>query len=293
MKKIITLSTLAIFFASACTTIPLNETQNQPIPVVASFYPLAHFAAQVGQNYITVTNLTPSGTEPHDFELSPLDIQAIFNAKLILLNGANLEPWAKNILPEARQKGIRVIEMTNFFELTEFDPHIWLDPQIVIQQIEIIQAALSEIDPAHTENYAENAAKYKQELLNLDQNFSKTLTNCALNEAIVSHNAFAYLGQRYNITFHPISGLSPQSEPSAQNLAELTDLARAKNIRHIYFETLVSPKLAETLANEIGAQTLVLNPLEGLTKNEVEQGQTYLSIMQENLENLKIGLKCN
>ncbi len=309
MKKLLALSALAVFFTSACATAPVENIQNQQISVVASFYPLAHFASQVGQNYIKVTNLTPGGAEPHDFEPSPSDIQALLSAKLILLNGGGLEPWAQNIIPEARQKGIQVIEMTNSFELVkskedqssqnsekyenEFDPHIWLDPLIASQEIDLIQNALSNIDPTHAPNYIENAAKYQLELDKLDQNFSETLKNCALHEAIVSHNAFAYLGKRYNITFHPLSGLSPQSEPSAQYLAELANLARSKNIQHIYFETLVSPKLAQTLANEIGAQTLVLNPLEGLTKNDTEQGKTYISIMQENLENLKIGLKCN
>lgn len=285
------------------------------ITVVGSFYPLAHFAEQVGGDRVTVINITPAGTEPHDFEPTPQDIATIQAAKLFLINGSGLDTWAEKIEPDLANKSVRILKMSNVVDLIEnptddehidehaneqvdehtetaTDPHFWLDPTLAQKQVAAIADALAEIDPANADYYQNNAEAYQQQLANLDEQYTSGLATCAKREVITSHTAFGYLAKRYNISVHAISGLSPEQEPSTKQLSELTELAREENINYILFETLVSPRLAETLANEIGAETLVFNPLEGLTEDELHAGATYVSVMENNLQTLRTALEC-
>ena len=159
--------------------------------------------------------------------------------------------------------------------------------------MESIASTLSTIDPENAAIFNSNARTYISELQSLDQDMQEGLRDCALDSIIVSHDAFRYLANRYNFHTLEIAGLSPSSEPSPQRLAKLADLAEQESIKHVFFETHVSPALSETLAQEIGAQTLVLHSLEALTKQESSAGMTYIDIMRQNLGNLRTALQCN
>ncbi len=312
IKKLISLA--IFFFLSGCSgdegiTNPAdNQEQPAKIQISATFYPLAEFAEHVGGESVKVTQVIPNGAEPHEYEPTAKDIARIYNDGIFLVNGANLDTWAEKITEELRQRDIRVIVMADHLNLLTSggeededdenhspigaDPHFWLDPLNAITEVEQIRDGLIEIDPAQKSDYENNAQSYINELRALDEEYKMGLAACERSEIITSHSAFAYLADRYGFTQYGISGISPQEEPSAKKIAELADLAKEKNIKYIFFETLVSPRLAETLANEVGAQTLLLHPIGGLTNADIVAGKNYVTLMRENLESLKTALEC-
>ncbi|NBS41604.1 ABC transporter substrate-binding protein, partial [bacterium] len=173
-----------------------------------------------------------------------------------------------------------------------FDPHFWLDPKLAKAEIALIRDTLMDADPANAKAYAANAAAYTETLAKIDAAYETGLSACKNPTVVTSHAALAYVAKEYGFDVISIAGLSPDEEPSAGRLAEIAAMVKAKKIGYIYFETLVSPKLAQTIAEEVGAQTLVFNPLEGLTEEETAAGKTYVSVMEENLANLKTGMMC-
>ena len=173
------------------------------------------------------------------------------------------------------------------------DPHVWLDPVLAQVQVDAIQSGLAEVDPAHAIAYADNARAFKTRLAALDQAFRRPGSrDCESRDVFASHAAFSYLARRYRLTLIPVMGLAPESEPNPSDLAAIARQARRQKVRYIFFETLVSSRLAETLAREVGAGMLVLNPIEGLTKEEAATGKGYVALMEANLANLRTGLGC-
>jgi zinc transport system substrate-binding protein len=172
------------------------------------------------------------------------------------------------------------------------DPHFWLDPVQAQTQIEVLRDALIMIDQSGQEIYTNNAGAYAQKLASLHDAYQKGLASCKIRTIIVPHNAFQYLGKRSNINMISIAGISPDEEPPPKRIAELADIAKARGIKYIFFETLANPKLAKTIATEAAIETLILNPIEGLTPDEVKAGKTYLSVMEENLEQLRKAMEC-
>ncbi|HLD21309.1 MAG TPA: zinc ABC transporter substrate-binding protein [Patescibacteria group bacterium] len=303
---------ILIGVGASCTNQEVHTT-SEKLNVVASFYPLAHFAEQVGGSFISVNTITPLGVEPHDFEPTPQDIASINTAQVFLFQGAGLDPWAEQIQNDVAHAGVAVVEMTEKVPLLtasgeehahegeeedfehaagEYDPHTWLDPLTAVQEVEAIRDALKQADPEHAATYDANAQAYIVQLQQLHDAYQQGLDLCRFREIIVSHNAFQYLAKQYAITTIPIAGITPDQEPSPRAIAELSTLAKEKGIKYIFFETLASPKIAETIATEINAQTLVLNPIEGLTPEEVQSGKTYISVMQDNLQNLRTAMEC-
>ncbi|MHB1464867.1 MAG: metal ABC transporter solute-binding protein, Zn/Mn family, partial [Thermoleophilia bacterium] len=173
-----------------------------------------------------------------------------------------------------------------------YDPHVWLDPVLAQREVDNIRDGLIRADPKDRSVYEQNAAAYNQKLAGLDGAFRSGLASCARRDIVTSHQAFTYLGKRYGLDVMAISGLSPDEEPPPQKLAEVAQFARQHNIHYIFFERLVNPKLSQTIATEVGAQTLVFDPLEGLTQQEAGRGEDYLSVQRENLANLRRAMEC-
>jgi zinc transport system substrate-binding protein len=167
---------------------------------------------------------------------------------------------------------------------------VWLDPTNMILIADTVAARLSQADPAGAEQYAANAATLTEKLTALDSEWKAGTTTCENRNLVVSHEAFGYLAQRYDFTQVGISGLSPDAEPSPAQVAEVADFVRTNGVRTIYYETLVDPKVAETVASETGAATAVLDPLEGLEEGSTED---YLSVMRTNLETVRKGQPCS
>lgn len=269
-----------------------SATNTNRMQVTASFYPLAHIAEQIGGEYVSVLNLTPPGSEPHDFDPSPKDIATLQASNIFIYNGAGLEPWAASVIPELQEKGVQVVEASKELELIGSDPHVWLDPVLVQEEVNSIASAFVALDPAHAPAYMASAQAYTKELQSLHREFTEGLKTCKRRDIVTSHAALAYLAKRYILNMTPISGISPEEEPAPSRLAEIAKFVQANGVTHIFFETLLSPKLAETIASETGAQTIAFNPLEGLSDEEIAQGKTYISVQRENLQALRTALDC-
>lgn len=283
----VALAAAGFFFASGQPVAPSGGVR-----VVASFYPLAEFARQVGGDRVKVVNLTPAGVEPHDFEPSPRDIATVYGANLLILNGAGFDAWAERLRSDMEARGVRVLDMARAMNTFSPDPHFWLDPVFAAREVEAIRDVLIEINPVDAEGYRARAEGYLAELAALDRAYRDGLASCAQKEIVTSHAAFGYLAKRYNMIMVSIAGLSPEEEPSPRKLAEVSTLVRERGIRYIFTETLASPKLAQTITDETGAGILVFNPLEGLTEEEINSGENYISIMKANLKNLRRALLC-
>lgn len=274
---------------------------NKKLEVVASFYPLAFLAGEIGGQKAIVSNLTPAGAEPHEYEPTPQDMMNIEKSRLIILNGAGLEVWGdalkKNMdsshtVLVVASEGLGTEQMMEDGEAVT-DPHVWLAPVLVIKMTEKIAEGFASADPANKEYYENNAAKLQKRLHDLDVAYMKGLADCKSRKIVTSHAAFGYLAAAYGLEQVSIAGISPDAEPSAKALTNVASFARENGVKYIFFESLVSPKLAETIAQEIGAETLVLNPLEGLTDEEVVQGKDYFTEMMTNLTHLETALQCN
>jgi zinc transport system substrate-binding protein len=250
--------------------------------IVAAFYPLAFAAQQLGGPDDRVTNLTPAGAEPHDLELKPSDVATVKDAGLVLLMGHGFQPQLERVAADSDAKVLTLLD-TPGLRRHDQDPHVWLDPLRYALLVDQIGKAL-DATPA--------AKRFVERLKALDREFRAGLAHCARHEIVTSHAAFGYLAERYGLTQIPVEGLAPEAEPSPRDLARVVALARKNGVTTVYAETLVSPKLAETIARETGARSDVLDPIEGLTPKAVAAGADYFSVMRANLAALRRGLGC-
>ena len=272
---------------AACGTTARNAKGKAT--VVASFYPLAYAAEQVGGTATNVENLTPSGAEPHDLELTPQAVARIARASVVLYLGHGFQPAVSDAVKQASGRAVDVLAGLPLHGahgqeagLTA-DPHVWLDPILFARIVRRLGAVLHR--PAA-------AARLTLKLHALDAAYRAGLAHCARKEIVTSHAAFGYLAQRYGLRQVPITGLAPESEPAPRQLAHVVDLVRKTHATTIFFERLVSPRLADTVAREVGARTAVLDPIEGLTPTEQSHGATYLTLMRQNLQTLRRALGC-
>ena len=295
---------------------PVAETKNAPqkVAVGASLYTLAEFARQVGGDRVTVTQLIPDGVEPHEWEPTPKDLAKLQSQKVFLYNGKGLEPWidsAKKAVAE--KKVVFVLTSEGIPSLiaaaepehehkgadtkheheagTAEDPHVWLDPVLAKQQVMAIKEALIQADPDGKAYYEERAAAYGKQLEQLDADYRTMVEKAPRKEFVTTHAAFGYLAKRYSLQQLAIMGVSPHAEPTPADLAQLVNEVNEHQIKTIFFETLISPKLSETIAQQTGAKTLVLNPIEGLTPDDVQRNDNYITLMRRNLENLSVALQ--
>ncbi len=278
---------------------PSNAPEGK-ISVVASFYPMYFFASQIGGDNADVINVTPAGGEPHDYEPTAQDMAKIEGANLVVLNGGGLEAWGESVKQNMDSQKTTLVTAGEGLMTRRFiydgedivDPHVWLSPILAEQMVDKIEQGYANADPANADYYAKNAVDLKAKLSQLDTEYKQGLASCQRKDIITSHAAFGYLVATYGLNQVPISGLSPEEEPSAKDLAAVADFARKNGVKYIFFEILVSPKLSQTIATEIGAQTLVLDPIEGIADDGLAAGQDYMTVMRSNLASLKVALQC-
>ena len=244
------------------------------VDVVASFYPLAEAASRIGGDRVRVMNLTPVGVEPHDIELTPKQVDEIQDADVVIYIGGEFQPAVADVAEKRAGKTVNLAPAAD-------DPHFWLDPVQMTAAADRIAGALRG-----------DATPFKSDLNQLDRDFRGGLADCERKDIVTTHQAFGHLAKRYGLNQLSISGISPEVEPNAARLADLSDQIKARGITTVFFEDLVSPKVAETLAREAHVKTAVLSPIEGLSKGEQRKGKTYLSVMRENLRALQMALGC-
>lgn len=292
---------VAVLLLSACSGGSGDSTTDADgLDVAAAFYPLEFLVAEVGGSHVSVTNLTPPGGESHDLELTARDAAALRAVDLVVyLDG--FAPALDDAV--AGLESQRVLDVATIVDLADEhadeddhghaagDPHFWLDPTRYADVADAAAARLAELAPDGADEFAANAATLRADLDVLDAEFEDGLADCASTDLVTSHTAFNYLAERYGLRQVGITGLSPNAEPAPGKLAEVTDFVEAHGVTTVFYETLVDPAIAETLAAETGADTAVLDPLEGLS--DASPGDDYFEVMRSNLASLRAGLRCN
>lgn len=265
------------------------------VQVLASFYPLQYVTQRVGGDLVDVSSLTPPGAEPHDVELSPRQVRSVSETDLVVY----LSGFQKAVDGAiAAREPARVVDAADTADLMAWhdgqhddgapDPHFWLDPDRLARLAAPVAAALAEIDPDHADAFTANAAAVESDLASLDAQFQAGLATCQERVIVTSHEAFGYLADRYDLTQVGISGLDPDAEPSPARLKEIAALVRAEGVTTIFSERLLNPKVAETLASDLGIGSAVLDPVESLA----DKNSDYRGVMQQNLRVLRDALGC-
>ncbi|GAA4961873.1 zinc ABC transporter substrate-binding protein [Actinoplanes utahensis] len=290
-----------------------SASADDRLSVVTAFYPLQFVSERIGGDAVSVSTLTKPGAEPHDVELTASQVGEVADAGVIVYLGG-FQPAVDDAVKQ--NGGDRAFDASSAVKLIEAgaadphaeehaeeekgehageeggehatDPHVWLDPERLATIGDKLAERLGKADPDHAADYTARAAALRTELTALDGEFKTGLGSCTRRELVTSHTAFGYLADRYELTQIGITGIDPETEPSPQRLAAVAAEAKEHGTTTIFFETLVSPKVAETIAREIGAQTAVLDPIEGLTDGSAD----YFSVMRANLAALKLGLEC-
>jgi zinc transport system substrate-binding protein len=296
MRRALLLLPLALLPLTACGD-PADGAASGRTEVVVGFYPLEFLVARVGGDRVSVTSLAKPGAEPHDLELTPGQVAAVADADLVVHLGG-FQPALDDAAPDGALDVAEVEPLEQGFvpledgELHEdeagVDPHVWLDPERYAGVADAVADRLAEVDAAGAQGYRDRAAQLRTELTALDTELASGLATCERRDLVTSHNAFGYLARAYDLEQVAITGLTPEEEPSPGRLAAVTDLARARGVTTVFFEELVSPKVAESLAREIGAKAAVLDPLESAP----DDGD-YLSAMRANLVALRAALDCS
>lgn len=270
------------------------------LAVIAGNYPLTEFAQKVGGSLVSVTNLASPGIEPHDVELTPQQIEEVGAADLIVLI-PGYQPALDDAVDAAGADDRSMDATAGIQRMTgggdgeeqdALDPHTWLDPTLAATMVNNIAARLAEIDASNAATYRANAATYAATLRALDGEYQAGLADCDRRDFITTHAAFGYLAKKYNLVQEPIAGLTPESEPSPQQIQDVIEFAKQHDVKVIFFEELVSPDLAETIANEVGAKTLVLSPMEARTEEQQSAGKDIVSMARDNLVHLREALGC-
>lgn len=273
--------------------------------VVATMFPLYDFAREVAGGRARVVMLVPPGVEPHSFEPRPGDILTVAKASVFVYTGEFMEPWAADILEAAKSPGLVTVDAGKGCALIKgeegreghghhaTDPHIWLDFSNAQIMAENITAALERADPANAAYYRANGAKLKADLAGLDGEFSRGLAECRSRTiAHGGHFAFAYLARRYGLEYLAAYGLSPDSEPSPKNMAELVKSLKANKGSAVFYEELISPKIAEAVSRETGAAMMRLHGGHNVGADEFKSGVRFADLMRANLRALRAGLGC-
>ena len=291
---------LAILAAIIFVIFALTGRQGQPtsdsgkITIITTLFPLFDMARDIGGSDVQVTLMLPPGVEAHAFEPTPSDIVKINTADIFVYTGKFMEDILKgvtnkNLIIVDSSAGISINEQTG----DQIDPHIWLDFDNAKMMAENIEQALAKKSPNNIDYYALQLQNYSSELDSLDNQYKTELTNCKTNQIIYGgHYAFGYLARRYDLKYSALQGVSPDAEPTAQDLVRLVEEIKISDIKYIFYEELASPKLAQTIARETGAKLLLLNAAHNITRDQLAAGVSFFDLMRANLDNLKIGLEC-
>lgn len=300
-----------------------GDQNKKSLSVVASFYPLFFIAQYIGGDHAEVINISGS-SDVHSYTLTPGDMTTMINSNLAILQGENLELWAKDFIPELEKKGVKTLVLLERLDISEnrskddghirdsksqndsndsgshdhedgdshdhdgIDPHTWLDPVLAQNMVDFIEQEFSQIDPDHAPLYKDNAQQLKDRFQEVHREYVRVLGSCHRNEVIVSHNAFGYIAERYGFITHPIAGLSTLDEPSAKLLSQLQQEAK-EGMTHVLTEEGNVERYAETLARETGLTLLSINPLGRGTLNE---NKDFFDVIHENLQAFALALDC-
>lgn len=316
MKKvylpILAITILSFFLFPSCQKNEKMTVGEKKLKVVTTLFPLYDFARQIGHGKVEVNLLLPPGVESHAFEPRPADIRRIQDSDIFLFTNKFMEPWVSGLLKGIDTGTIIIVDASKGITLLQRignhgdekyahadesgspDPHIWLDFSNAIKMVDTIATEFIAKDPQNKDFYMKNSYEYQKRLEELDKKYKNTLARCKKRAIIhAGHFAFGYLAKRYSIEYvSAYRGFSPDAEPTPKRLVEITENVRKYGVKYIYYEELVAPKVANVIAKETGCGLLMLHAAHNVTKEEMEGGVTFISLMEKNLENLKAGLQC-
>jgi zinc transport system substrate-binding protein len=279
----VTAAVVVLAVLSSCSSDSAATAPSGKPLIAAALYPIEELVRSVGGGAVDIFTLVPPGQEAHDYEPTAQQVGKLQQAQVVFYLGDGFQPDVEKAvasLPDSVRK-IDLLKSVNLLLTGGKDPHVWLDPQNMITMAKVVAQTLDT-----------DATDYVDQLRLLDQSFSDGLADCRSHVIVTSHRAFEYLSHRYGLTQIPIAGISPTEEPSAKTLEAVAKAARADDVTTIYFEKGVPADLARTVADEIGAKTAVLDPLESLSSDQIDAGATYISVMTEDLATLRAGLGC-
>lgn len=268
--------------------------------VLATFYPLYDFAKNVGGDKVTVSILVPETVDVHDFDPTPSSIALVASADVLIYNGAGLEPWISSVVNAADNPNLKLVDTSAGIQLLQvspqfqsnnqtYDPHIWLDPVLVKQQVSNILNGLIEVDPADSQYFTQNAQAYQSKLDDLNSQIINATANVKTRYFVTFHEAFAYFAKEYNLTQIPIAGPF-QEEPTANDIQNVINAINQYHLLYVGYESLENPAISESISSQTNATLILMNPIEGLTAEDKAAGKDYLILMQENLSNIVLAL---
>lgn len=302
MKKIFTVMAI-LALLTGCAQIA-KETDK--LEIVTTFYPIYDFTNNVVGDNATVKMVMPLGIDAHDFEPSPQDVAAIHDADVFIYHGAGMESWVDSILSTINTEKITVIELSSVVDLLEnsnndhdeheghnhgaFDPHTWLSPKNAIKEVSLIRDTLIEVDPDHKDNYTSNATRYLEQLNVIDSDFESLKTSKHRKDFLVDHQAYGYLARDYDLHQQGLMASMLKEEPTAKELEDILDSIQEKDIQAFFVNPTNSMKLIDVIKKETNIKVLPLHTIESLTKDQIDNGDNYLKLMNENYQSLKEGL---
>jgi zinc transport system substrate-binding protein len=306
-KKVFLILGIVVVLLAVYISTQTSSVQSKSIkPIVAvSSYALYDIVTHLAKNNVEIVNILPFGVDAHSFEPTPRLMASLEKSSLVVYSGAGLEPWIDGFVFKSD-----TIDMSKFVTLRKLnskhshnhstnihqnnlDPHYWLDFKNMKKATEIVTKALIKLDVKHSKIYELNKKNYIEMLEKLDNSYSKHLKNCKKNVIITNHNAFSYLASRYGFKVEALSGLSPEAQPSAKQIAKLMEHIKEDDIKTIFFESFVSDKVINAIAKDVKVDVDTLQPLGNITKDEAQAGMDYEKIMQENLVKLEKALECH
>lgn len=318
-KKLILVSivlTMLVVVLTGCGQGATKKESNK-LQVITTFYPVYEFTKAVAGDKADITMLMPAGTEPHDYEPSAKDISKIARSDIFIYSSNNMETWVKSLKSSIDEKQTQILnsshsikmideneelkseeaelankeEESSFSSTSNYDPHIWLNPENAKKMVKNISNELIQQDPKNEKYYVKRTNAYLKKLTELNQEYKTTFKNAKNKTFVTQHAAFAYLAKQYGLTQVAVAGISSDEEPSPRRLAELQTYIKKYHVDTIFTESNDSSKIANMLAKETNIKVKGLNPIEGLSKVQIENGETYLSVMQDNLKSLKTVVK--
>lgn len=318
-KILISLFSLSALAACAPESQETNEEtdtvspEEEKLSVVTTFYPVYEFTDQVAGDHADIEMMITGGTDVHHYEPSARDMAMINDADMFVYSSDEMETWVQSMLASLDNEDLVVVEQASAVDLIEsgedkpaedghghedeeedvhaVDPHIWLDPVLVQDQVETVKEALIDIDPDRSENYTANAEAYQNELQDLHEEFEAAFSDAGQRRFVTQHEAFGYLARRYDLEQMAVGGLSTEVEVSPSRIAEINQLVEEYDIPVIYFQDGANSAIAETVANETGAEVAELYSLEFLPAAVEDDGQGYIEAMRRNLEALEMSIQ--
>jgi len=290
---------LLIFFLGSSLLLPLSSAQKKTnLLILTSIYPLYDFCRVISGDFFDVQLLLPAGVSPHHWQPRFSDMTKLEKAAALVHIGPALEPWVKDLVRTLKNRDLKLISFEDLCFLKEeedqLDPHIWLDFQLDIKIIQRLAKALSDLVPAANQELHSRANEYIEKLKDLDSLYRKTLSSCRQRTIIVDgHGAFHYLTRRYNLKLISLHGLNPEAEMRPSKIKQMLDLIRQEKVKAIFFEAGSNPRLAHLIKNNSEIKILPLYPGHSALYNEKKEEAGFISLMKENLKNLKEGLSCD